>query len=67
MIGGLKFYEEPRVLRFLAGKLKPTIDWSVPPAHTLYARLSGMFRAALWMIFQRRLRSSSVTSLVSFW
>lgn len=38
------------------------VYWASP-----YARLSGMFRAALWIIFQRRLRSRSVTSLVSFW
>jgi tryptophanase len=27
LIGGLKFYEEPKVLRFFFGKLKPTSDW----------------------------------------
>lgn len=27
LIGGLKFYEEPPVLRFFAGKLEPTSDW----------------------------------------
>jgi len=27
LIGGLEFHEEPRVLRFFFGKLKPTSDW----------------------------------------
>ena len=27
LIGGLKFYEEPPVLRFFAGLMKPTTDW----------------------------------------
>ncbi len=27
LIGGLEFYEEPKVLRFFFGKLKPTSDW----------------------------------------
>jgi tryptophanase len=27
LIGGLKFYEEPQVLRFFFGKLEPTSDW----------------------------------------
>jgi tyrosine phenol-lyase len=27
LVGGLKFYEEPPVLRFFAGKLNPTSDW----------------------------------------
>ena len=27
LIGGLKFYEEPEVLRFFFGKLEPTSDW----------------------------------------
>ena len=27
LIGGLEFYEEPRVLRFFFGKLKPTSNW----------------------------------------
>jgi tyrosine phenol-lyase len=27
LVGGLKFYEEPPVLRFFAGKLSPTSDW----------------------------------------
>ncbi len=27
LIGGLKFYEEPKVLRFFFGKLEPTSDW----------------------------------------
>ncbi len=27
MIGGLSFYEEPPVLRFFAGKMRPTGDW----------------------------------------
>jgi tryptophanase len=27
LIGGLEFYEEPQVLRFFFGKLKPTSDW----------------------------------------
>lgn len=27
LIGGLKFYEEPNVLRFFFGKLAPTSDW----------------------------------------
>ncbi|MCX6622560.1 MAG: beta-eliminating lyase-related protein, partial [Acidobacteria bacterium] len=27
MIGGLNFYEEPPVLRFFAGKMRPTGDW----------------------------------------
>ena len=27
LIGGLEFYEEPKVLRFFFGKLKPTTDW----------------------------------------
>jgi tryptophanase len=30
MIGGLEFYEEPPILRFFAGKLKPKGDWGVP-------------------------------------
>lgn len=27
LVGGLEFYEEPRVLRFFFGKLKPTSNW----------------------------------------
>ncbi|HUP05128.1 MAG TPA: hypothetical protein VMU19_14125, partial [Bryobacteraceae bacterium] len=27
MIGGLEFYEEPPVLRFFGGKMKPKGDW----------------------------------------
>ena len=27
LIGGLEFYEEPKVLRFFFGKLKPTSNW----------------------------------------
>lgn len=27
LVGGLKFYEEPKVLRFFFGKLEPTSDW----------------------------------------
>jgi tryptophanase len=27
LVGGLEFFEEPAVLRFFAGKLKPTSDW----------------------------------------
>lgn len=27
LIGGLEFYEEPKILRFFFGKLKPTSDW----------------------------------------
>ena len=27
IVGGLEFYEEPKVLRFFFGKLKPTSDW----------------------------------------
>lgn len=27
LIGGLEFYEEPEILRFFFGKLKPTSDW----------------------------------------
>ncbi|MGK7397518.1 MAG: tryptophanase [Candidatus Cyclobacteriaceae bacterium M3_2C_046] len=27
LVGGLEFYEEPKVLRFFAGKLKPKTDW----------------------------------------
>lgn len=27
LIGGLEFYEEPRILRFFLGKLKPVSDW----------------------------------------
>jgi tryptophanase len=27
LVGGLKFYEEPPVLRFFGGKLKPTSPW----------------------------------------
>jgi tryptophanase len=27
LVGGLKFYEEPEVLRFFAGKLEPTTPW----------------------------------------
>jgi tryptophanase len=27
IIGGLEFYEEPKVLRFFFGKLRPTSDW----------------------------------------
>jgi tyrosine phenol-lyase len=27
LVGGLKFYEEPPVLRFFGGKLNPTSDW----------------------------------------
>jgi len=30
MIGGLEFYEEPPILRFFAGKLKPIGNWGVP-------------------------------------
>jgi len=28
LVGGLKFYEEPKVLRFFVGRLKPTSDWT---------------------------------------
>jgi tryptophanase len=27
MVGGLEFCEEPPVLRFFAGKMKPKSDW----------------------------------------
>jgi tryptophanase len=27
LVGGLKFYEEPKVLRFFLGKMEPTSDW----------------------------------------
>ncbi|MEN6625186.1 MAG: tryptophanase [Candidatus Sumerlaeia bacterium] len=27
LVGGLRFYEEPKVLRFFLGKLEPTSDW----------------------------------------
>jgi tryptophanase len=27
LVGGLKFYEEPPVLRFFGGKLEPTSPW----------------------------------------
>jgi tryptophanase len=27
LVGGLRFYEEPPVLRFFAGKLEPTSNW----------------------------------------
>ena len=37
MIGGLKFYEEPKVLRFFFGKLEPTSDWQ--------DKLAAKFRA----------------------
>jgi tryptophanase len=29
MIGGLEFYEEPPVLRFFGGKMKPKGDWGL--------------------------------------
>jgi tryptophanase len=32
MIGGLEFYEEPPVLRFFGGKMKPKGDWGLPLA-----------------------------------
>jgi tryptophanase len=28
IIGGLKFVEEPKVLRFFVGRLAPTTDWT---------------------------------------
>ena len=37
LIGGLEFYEEPKVLRFFFGKLKPTSDWQ--------AKLVAKFKA----------------------
>jgi len=37
LVGGLKFYEEPPVLRFFGGKLKPTSPWP--------AKLVAKFRA----------------------
>jgi len=37
LIGGLEFYEEPKVLRFFFGKLKPTSNWQT--------RLVEKFRA----------------------
>lgn len=37
LIGGLEFYEEPKVLRFFFGKLKPTSDWQT--------KLAAKFRA----------------------
>ena len=37
LIGGLKFYEEPEVLRFFFGKLEPTSDWQ--------EKLAAKFRA----------------------
>jgi len=37
LIGGLEFYEEPKVLRFFFGKLKPTSDWQI--------KLAAKFRA----------------------
>ena len=27
LIGGLEFYDEPKVLRFFFGRLRPTSDW----------------------------------------
>ena len=32
LIGGLEFYEEPPVLRFFGGKMKPKGDWGLPLA-----------------------------------
>jgi len=29
LVGGLEFYEEPPVLRFFAGKMKPKGNWGV--------------------------------------
>ncbi len=37
LIGGLEFYEEPELLRFFFGKLKPTSDWQ--------QKLADKFRA----------------------
>jgi tryptophanase len=36
LIGGLEFYEEPKVLRFFFGRLRPTSNWQ--------ERLAGKFR-----------------------
>ena len=30
LVGGLEFYEEPPVLRFFAGKMRPKGEWGVP-------------------------------------
>jgi len=30
MIGGVEFYEEPPVLRFFAGRMRPKYDWATP-------------------------------------
>ena len=43
LIGGLRFYEEPKLLRFFFGKLEPTSDWQ----QKLYAKFKADFGDSL--------------------